>query len=74
MLLNLYPGRSLSDAQVSAISWLVASSVPELTAENVSVVDQNGRLLSAPLGEGRGMDADQLRFVREMEHAPSNAS
>ena len=67
MLLNLYPGRSLSDAQVSAISWLVASSVPELTAENVSVVDQNGRLLSAPLGEGRGMDADQLRFVREME-------
>ena len=41
VLLNLYPGRSLSDAQVSAISWLVASSVPELTAENVSVVDQN---------------------------------
>jgi len=67
VLLNLYPGRSLSDAQVSAISWLVASSVPELTAENVSIVDQNGRLLSAPLGEGRGMDADQLRYVREME-------
>lgn len=67
VLLNLYPGRSLSDAQVSAISWLVASSVPELTAESVSIVDQNGRLLSAPLGEGRGMDADQLRFVREIE-------
>ncbi|CAB5515676.1 flagellar basal-body MS-ring/collar protein FliF [Achromobacter anxifer] len=67
VLLNLHPGRSLSDAQVSAISWLVASSVPELTAENVSIVDQNGRLLSAPLGEGRGMDADQMRFVREME-------
>ncbi len=67
VLLNVYPGRSLSDAQVSAISWLVASSVPELTAENVSIVDQNGRLLSAPLGEGRGMDADQMRFVRELE-------
>lgn len=67
VLLNLYSGRSLSDAQVSAISWLVASSVPELTAESVSIVDQNGRLLSAPLGEGRGMDADQLRFVREIE-------
>ena len=65
--LNVYPGRSLSDAQVSAISWLVASSVPELTAENVSVVDQNGRLLSSPLGEGRGMDADQMRMVRETE-------
>jgi flagellar M-ring protein FliF len=67
VLLNVYPGRSLSDSQVSAISWLVASSVPELTAENVSIVDQNGRLLSAPAGEGRGMDADQMRFVREME-------
>ncbi|WP_438859991.1 flagellar basal-body MS-ring/collar protein FliF [Achromobacter spanius] len=67
VLLNVYPGRSLSDAQVSAISWLVASSVPELTAESVSIVDQNGRLLSAPLGEGRGMDADQMRFVREVE-------
>ncbi|MFY4028670.1 flagellar basal-body MS-ring/collar protein FliF [Achromobacter insolitus] len=67
VLLNMHPGRSLSDAQVSAISWLEASSVPELTAENVSIVDQNGRLLSAPLGEGRGMDADQMRFVREME-------
>ncbi|WP_088156478.1 flagellar basal-body MS-ring/collar protein FliF [Achromobacter xylosoxidans] len=67
VLLNMHPGRSLSDAQVSAISWLVASSVPELTAENVSIVDQNGRLLSAPMGEGRGMDADQMRFVREME-------
>lgn len=67
VLLNVYPGRSLSDAQVSAISWLVASSVPELTAENVSVVDQNGRLLSSPLGEGRGMNADQMRMVRETE-------
>jgi flagellar M-ring protein FliF len=70
VLLNMHPGRSLSDAQVSAISWLVASSVPELTAENVSIVDQNGRLLSAPMGEGRGMDADQMRFVREMEQRP----
>lgn len=67
VLLNVYPGRSLSDAQVSAISWLVASSVPELTAESVSIVDQNGRLLSAPTGEGRGMDADQMRMVRETE-------
>lgn len=67
VLLNLYPGRSLSEAQVSAISWLVASSVPELAAEHVSIVDQNGRLLSVPLGEARGMDADQMRFVRDVE-------
>ncbi|MFC4274258.1 flagellar basal-body MS-ring/collar protein FliF [Achromobacter aloeverae] len=67
VLLNLYPGRSLGDGQVSSIAWLVASSVPELTVNNVSIVDQNGRLLSQPAGEGRGMDADQLRYVRETE-------
>ncbi|SAI02762.1 flagellar M-ring protein [Bordetella ansorpii] len=67
VLLNLYPGRSLADSQVSSITWLVASSVPELTADNVSIVDQNGRLLSAPQGEGLGMDADQMRYVREVE-------
>lgn len=67
VLLNLYPGRSLGESQVSAVAWLVASSVPELTVSNVSIVDQNGRLLSQPGGEGRGMDADQLRYVREME-------
>jgi len=67
VLLNVYPGRSLSDSQVSAIAWLVASSVPGLSAEQVSIVDQNGRLLSAPASDARGMDADQMRYVREVE-------
>ncbi|CAM3538029.1 flagellar basal-body MS-ring/collar protein FliF [Bordetella sputigena] len=67
VVLTLYPGRSIGDSQVSAISWLVASSVPDLTISNVSIVDQNGRLLSSPTGEGRGMDADQTRYVRETE-------
>ncbi|ARP86926.1 flagellar basal-body MS-ring/collar protein FliF [Bordetella genomosp. 9] len=67
VVLTLYPGRSIGDSQVAAISWLVASSVPDLTVSNVSIVDQNGRLLSSPTGEGRGMDADQMRFVRETE-------
>jgi len=67
VLLNVHPGRSLSDSQVSAIAWLVSSSVPGLTAEQVSIVDQNGRLLSAPAGDARGMDAEQMRSVREIE-------
>jgi len=67
VLVNVYPGRSLSDAQVSAVTWLVSASVPGLSAEQVSVVDQNGRLLSAPAGQARGMDAEQLRYVRELE-------
>jgi len=46
VMLRLAQGRSLSDDQVRAIVHLVASSVPNLAPENVSVVDQNGHLLS----------------------------
>ena len=42
------PGRRLEDEQVQAIANLVASSIPELEASQVTVVDQPGRLLSAP--------------------------
>lgn len=66
VLLTLYPGRTLSDAQVSAIGWLVSSSVPRLPAENVSVVDQNGRLLSAPKGEA-GAEGSQRNFIHDIE-------
>jgi flagellar M-ring protein FliF len=67
VLLHMYPGRTLSEGQVSAIAWLLSSSVPELRAEHVSVVDQTGRLLSSPGGDGRGMDADQTRYIRDIE-------
>ncbi|MFA7670474.1 MAG: flagellar basal-body MS-ring/collar protein FliF, partial [Burkholderiaceae bacterium] len=66
VLLTLYPGRMLSESQVSAISWLVSSSVPNLTADNVSVVDQNGRLLTAPAGSGNG-DSARRDLVTEIE-------
>lgn len=66
VLLTLYPGRSLSDAQVAAITWLVSSSVPNLTADKVSVVDQNGRLLTAPTGEA-GADSSRRNLVNDIE-------
>lgn len=46
VMLRLANGRSLTDEQVSAIVHLVASSIPELSPDQISVVDQNGRLLS----------------------------
>ncbi|MFA7668486.1 MAG: flagellar basal-body MS-ring/collar protein FliF [Burkholderiaceae bacterium] len=67
VLLTLYPGRMLSESQVAAISWLVSSSVPNLTADNVSVVDQNGRLLTAPAGSGSG-DSVRRDLVTEIEN------
>ena len=66
VLLTLYPGRMLSESQVAAITWLVSSSVPNLTADNVSVVDQNGRLLTAPAGSGTG-DSARRDLVAEIE-------
>src|SRR5689334_9656925 len=48
VFLQIRAGRRLDDEQVQAIANLVASSVPELQVSQVTVVDQAGRLLSAP--------------------------
>ncbi|HWI86132.1 MAG TPA: flagellar basal-body MS-ring/collar protein FliF [Sphingomonas sp.] len=52
VMLTLRQGRALSDGQTQAIVNLVASSVPGLSADNVSVVDQGGHLLSRKGGDG----------------------
>jgi flagellar M-ring protein FliF len=46
VMLRLHAGRTLDRSQVRAISFLVASSVPNLPAKQVSVVDQSGQLLT----------------------------
>ncbi|MBI3229775.1 MAG: flagellar M-ring protein FliF [Burkholderiales bacterium] len=69
VLLNLHPGRSLDQAQVNAIVHLVASSVPDLVLSNVTVVDQNGILLSET-GKGPGakaLDPNQLKYVQQLQ-------
>jgi flagellar M-ring protein FliF len=48
VMLQLYPGRRLEPGQVAAIVHLVASSVPELSAGDVTLVDQAGSLLNSP--------------------------
>ncbi|MDX3909338.1 MAG: flagellar basal-body MS-ring/collar protein FliF [Sphingobium sp.] len=52
VMLRLANGRRLSDGQVQAIVHLVASSVPQLSPDDISVVDQNGRLMSDNGGDG----------------------
>ena len=48
ILVNLAPGTVLSSGQVSAIVHLAASSVPGLSASDVTVVDNHGDVLTAP--------------------------
>jgi flagellar M-ring protein FliF len=50
VFVQLKAGRILEPEQVQAVVNLVASSIPELEASQVTVVDQQGRLLSAPEG------------------------
>jgi flagellar M-ring protein FliF len=69
VLVNLYAGRTLDVNQVSAIVHLVSSSVPEMAAANVTVVDQAGHLLTAK-NEGaslRGLNSSQMDYLREVE-------
>lgn len=71
VLLSLYPGRALDSAQIAGIAHLVASSVPQLPTGNVTVIDQNGTLLSqlkSKLTEA-GLDPEQIKYVREVENS-----
>lgn len=69
VLLNLYPNRILDQQQVNAILHLVASSVPELSAKSVTIVDQNGNLLSDPSKQvmGNNLDPSQLKYVQDFQ-------
>jgi flagellar M-ring protein FliF len=69
VLLNLRAGRTLDTQQVGAVVHLVASSVPNLPAANVTVVDQNGNLLSdtSKKSSNNGLDATQLKYVDDVQ-------
>jgi flagellar M-ring protein FliF len=69
VLLNLRAGRTLDAQQVGAVVHLVASSVPNLPAANVTVVDQNGNLLSDTSKKqgNNGLDQTQIKYVEDMQ-------
>ena len=68
VLLHLYRGRQLESDQASAIVHLVASSVPNLIASDVTLIDQNGRLLSSRSDQpADAMAATQFKYSRQLE-------
>ena len=71
VLLNLRAGRNLDPQQVAAVVHLVASSVPDLPIANVTVVDQNGSLLSdISKKEGaNNLDATQIKYIDDMQQS-----
>jgi len=67
VVLTLQRGRSIDEGTVSAIAHMISSSVPELDAKSVTVVDQRGNLLSAANSGARGLDVSQLKYTQEIE-------
>ncbi|CAG0938408.1 Flagellar M-ring protein [Gammaproteobacteria bacterium] len=70
VLVNLYPGRQLDKSQVAAIVHLVASSIPGMAADKVTVVDQQGKLLNAP-GDASalGISTQQFEYTERIENS-----
>ena len=66
--IGLRPGSRLESEQVAAIQSMISSAVPELKAENVSIIDQNGKLLARG-GEASesaaALKAEEMRLKQE---------
>ncbi|MGC9386238.1 MAG: flagellar basal-body MS-ring/collar protein FliF [Hydrogenovibrio sp.] len=65
---QLYSGRSLSEEQVDAIVYLVSSSIPNMKPKGVTVVDQQGNLLTGDSHSGvMNVSLKQLGYTRQVE-------
>ncbi|NYT41745.1 flagellar M-ring protein FliF [Sphingomonas sp. R-74633] len=67
VILKLQPGRALGEAQTRAIVNLVASSVPGMAPENVTIVDQMGALLSKKGNEANSASDARIDYQRRIE-------
>ena len=68
VVLELRSGALLERNQVDAIVHLVSSSIPDLAPERVTVVDQNGRLLSSNSADSESaLSAAQFEQARRQE-------
>lgn len=69
VLVSLQPGRTLDPPQVAGIVHLVSSSVPQLAPSNVSVIDQDGKLVSQRQDgvKNDSLNPSQLGYVKEVE-------
>ena len=69
VLLQLRPGGRLEAEQVQAIVHLVASSIPDLSAEQVTVVDQQGRLLTSSVSPQATIQSERFAAAQRIEES-----
>ncbi|MGM0690779.1 MAG: flagellar basal-body MS-ring/collar protein FliF [Pseudomonadota bacterium] len=71
VVVDIKGGSSLGRGQVNGIVHLVASSINDLSPENVSVVDQGGNLLTNQGDDaaGMGLNSRQFQYRQNLEQA-----
>ena len=67
VIVKLQPGRALGEPQIRAIVNLVASSVPGMQPDAVTIVDQMGALLSKSGGKDATAGDNRIDFQRRVE-------
>ena len=68
VFVQLKNGRRLESEQINSIINLVASSIPGMDSKHVTVIDQQGRLLSSPDGDDEfSMRDKQYEFAHRLE-------
>lgn len=66
--IDLFAGRVLEPGQITAISHMVAASIPSLEASEVTVIDQKGRLLTSPeSSEDMRLSSTQFDYRKRLE-------
>ena len=67
VVVELYPGKSLSPDQVKGVTHLVASAVENMEAERVTVVNSRGKSLSKNYASEAGGSAELLDLKAKIE-------
>lgn len=68
VMVDLFPGRKLNETQAAAIGHLVAASVPNLDVDDVTIIDHNGRLLTAGESDGEmRLSGTQFEYRKRLE-------
>jgi len=68
VVLNMGRGARLADNQINGIQSLVSGSVENLEPDNVTVIDQHGKVLSAAVADDEaGRSESQLALRKEVE-------
>ena len=64
---DVFPGRFLQEEQLAAISHMVAASIPNLEADQVTIIDQQGHLLTSPTSHDMRLSGTQFEYRKKIE-------